>query len=101
MTADDYRNQRIPSGDPAVDLGSSFDLFDLVQQVGFKQQHTLTVSGGGANTNYRVTADYRNADGIEKRGNREEYERACDSEPYNKGWTAFDERQCSTPCGVP
>lgn len=73
MTADDYRNQRIPSGDPAVDLGSSFDLFDLVQQVGFKQQHTLTVSGGGANTNYRVTADYRNADGIEKRGNREEY----------------------------
>ena len=81
MTADDYRNQRIPSGDPAVDLGSSFDLFDLVQQVGFKQQHTLTVSGGGANTNYRVTADYRNADGIEKRGNREELSLIHISEP--------------------
>lgn len=73
MNADDYRSLRIPSGDAAVDLGASEDLFDLVQQVGFKQQHTLTVSGGGANTNYRVTADYRNADGIEKRGNREEY----------------------------
>ncbi len=73
MNAEDYRNLRIPSGDAAVDLGASEDLFNLVQQVGFKHQHTLTISGGGANTNYRVTADYRNADGIEKRGNREEY----------------------------
>lgn len=73
MNAEDYRSLRIPSGDAAVDLGASEDLFNLVQQVGFKHQHTLTISGGGANTNYRVTADYRNADGIEKRGNREEY----------------------------
>lgn len=73
MTADDYRNLRIPSGDVAVDLGASEDLFELVQQTAFKQQHTLTVSGGGTNSNYRVTVDYRNADGIEKSGNREEY----------------------------
>ena len=73
MNAEDYRTLRIPSGDAAVDLGASEDLFDLVQHTGFKQQHTLTVSGGGANSNYRVTADYRNADGIEKVGNREEY----------------------------
>lgn len=73
MSAEDYRTLRMPSGDPAVDLGASEDLFDLVQQVGFKQHHTLTVSGGNTDTNYRVTVDYRNADGIEKRGNREEY----------------------------
>lgn len=73
MSAEDYRTLRIPSGDPAVDLGASEDLFDLVQQVGFKQHHTLTVSGGNSDSNYRVTVDYRNADGIEKRGNREEY----------------------------
>lgn len=73
MDAEDYRSMRLPSGDAAVDLGASEDLFDMVQQVAFKQQHTITVSGGNANSNYRVTADYRNADGIEKRGNREEY----------------------------
>ncbi len=73
MDAEDYRAMRLPSGDAAVDLGASEDLFDMVQQVAFKQQHTITVSGGNANSNYRVTADYRNADGIEKRGNREEY----------------------------
>ena len=73
MDAEDYRAMRLLSGDAAVDLGASEDLFDMVQQVAFKQQHTITVSGGNANSNYRVTADYRNADGIEKRGNREEY----------------------------
>ena len=73
MTAEDYRILRIPSGDVAVDLGASEDLFNLVQQTAFKQQHTLTVSGGGTNSNYRATIDYRNADGIEKTGNREEY----------------------------
>lgn len=73
MTAEDYRNLRIPSGDVAVDLGASEDLFSLVQQTAFKQQHTLTVSGGSTNSNYRATIDYRNADGIERTGNREEY----------------------------
>lgn len=73
MTAEDYRNLRIPSGDVAVDLGASEDLFNLVQQTAFKQQHTLTVSGGSTNSNYRATIDYRNADGIERTGNREEY----------------------------
>lgn len=73
MSAQQYRDKRIANGDPSVDLGASEDLFDLVSQVGFKQQHSLTISGGNANSNYRVTADYRNADGIERRGNREEY----------------------------
>lgn len=73
MSAEEYRTWRIPSGDAATDLGASEDLFDLVSQTGFKQTHTLTISGGGANTNYRVSADYRNGDGVERRGNREEY----------------------------
>ncbi len=73
MNAEEYRAWRIPSGDAATDLGASEDLFDLVSQTGFKQTHTLTISGGGANTNYRVSADYRNGDGVERRGNREEY----------------------------
>ncbi len=73
MSAEEYRTWRIPSGDAATDLGASEDLFDLVSQTGFKQTHTLTISGGRANTNYRVSADYRNGDGVERRGNREEY----------------------------
>ena len=65
MSAEEYRTWRIPSGDAATDLGASEDLFDLVSQTGFKQTHTLTISGGRANTNYRVSADYRNGDGVE------------------------------------
>lgn len=36
-------------------------------------QHTLTVSGGNERSNYRVSADYRDANGIDLRSNREEY----------------------------
>ena len=36
-------------------------------------QHTLTLSGGNAKSNYRVSADYRKAHGIDLRSNREEY----------------------------
>lgn len=36
-------------------------------------QHTLTLSGGNDKSNYRVSADYRNAHGIDLRSKREEY----------------------------
>lgn len=36
-------------------------------------RHTLTLSGGNEKSNYRVSADYRNANGIDLRSHREEY----------------------------
>ena len=42
-------------------------------RLGVTHMHTLTFSGGNARTNYRVTADYRKAQGIDLRSDRREY----------------------------
>ena len=73
MSAKDYREVRLGWGDRGVDLGGNLDWFDAVTRTGFTQQHTLTVSGGNEKSNYRVSADYRNAHGIDLRSKREEY----------------------------
>lgn len=73
MSAQDYREVRLGWGDRGVDLGGNDDWFDAVTRTGFTMQHTLTVSGGNERSNYRVSADYRNANGIDLRSDREEY----------------------------
>ncbi len=73
MSAQDYREVRLGWGDRGVDLGGNLDWFDAVTRTGFTTQHTLTVSGGNERSNYRVSADYRNAKGIDLRSHREEY----------------------------
>lgn len=73
MSAQDYRDVRLGWGDRGVDLGGNLDWLDAVSRTGFTMQHTLTVSGGNERSNYRVSADYRDANGIDLRSNREEY----------------------------
>lgn len=73
MNAQDYREVRLGWGDRGVNLGGNVDWFDAVTRTGFTQQHTLTISGGNENSNYRVSADYRKANGIDLRSKREEY----------------------------
>lgn len=73
MDAKDYRDVRLQWGDTGVDLGGNVNWLDEVSRTGFAQQHTLTLSGGNTNSNYRVSADYRNAHGIDLRSGREEY----------------------------
>lgn len=73
LSAQDYRDVRLGWGDNGVDLGGNLDWFDAVSRTGFSMQHTLTVSGGNEKSNYRVTADYRDANGIDLRSQREEY----------------------------
>lgn len=73
MDAQDYRDVRLGWGDRGVDLGGNLDWFDAVTRTGFTMQHTLTVSGGNERSNYRVSADYRDANGIDLRSSREEY----------------------------
>ena len=72
LDADEYRANRIASG-TGYDLGGSTDWLKEVSQVGIKTQHTLTLSGGDLRSNYRVSADYRNARGIDRYSGREEY----------------------------
>lgn len=73
MDADDYREVRLGWGDTGVDLGGNANWLDAVSRTGFAQQHTLSVSGGNERSNYRVSADYRYAHGIDLRSKREEY----------------------------
>ncbi|MBD5233213.1 MAG: SusC/RagA family TonB-linked outer membrane protein [Bacteroidales bacterium] len=73
MDAQDYREVRLGWGDRGVDLGGNVDWFDAVTRTGFTMQHTLTISGGNERSNYRVSADYRDANGIDLRSSRKEY----------------------------
>ena len=72
LKAGDYRTLR--SGESVgYDLGGNTDWLDEVSRIGIKTQHTLTLSGGSAKSNYRGSIDYRNSTGIDKRSKREEY----------------------------
>lgn len=73
MDATDYREVRLGWGDRGVDLGGNDNWLDAVTRTGFTQQHTLSLSGGNEKSNYRVSADYRKANGIDLRSDREEY----------------------------
>ncbi len=73
MSAQDYRDVRLGWGDSGVDLGGNVDWLDAVTRTGFSTQHTLSLSGGGERSNYRVTVDYKDANGIDLRSHREEY----------------------------
>ncbi len=73
MSAQDYRDVRLGWGDTGVDLGGNIDWLDESSRTGATMQHTLTLSGGNDKSNYRVSADYRNAHGIDLRSKREEY----------------------------
>ena len=73
MSAQDYRDVRLGWGDSGVDLGGNVDWLDAVSRTGTTMQHTLTLSGGNEKSNYRVSADYRDAKGIDLRSRRQEY----------------------------
>lgn len=73
MDAQQYRDVRLGWGDTGVDLGGNINWLDETTRTGATMQHTLTLSGGNAKSNYRVSADYRKAHGIDLRSNREEY----------------------------
>ncbi|MCR4565683.1 MAG: SusC/RagA family TonB-linked outer membrane protein [Bacteroidales bacterium] len=72
LTAKQYRAYRC-ADNPVNDFGSSTDWFKASTRTGMSHMHTLTVSGGNARSNYRVTADYRYATGIDLRSDRREY----------------------------
>lgn len=72
LTVDEFRQYKVASGS-AEDFGGDVDWLKEVSRVGFAHQHTITLSGGNAGHNYRLSADYSNANGVDIRSNREEY----------------------------
>lgn len=73
MSAQDFREVRLGWGDPGVDIGGNVDWLDAVSRTGFTMKHSLSVSGGNERSNYRVSVDYRDANGIDLRSGRREY----------------------------
>ena len=59
MTADEYL--QVPG---AVNLGSKTDWFDVVTRNGSAMVHNISLSGGSPTTTYRVSFNYRSAEGI-------------------------------------
>lgn len=72
LTPDQYRAYRCASN-PLADFGASTDWFKEATRIGTSHMHTLSMSGGNAKTNYRLTTDYRYAKGIDLRSDRREY----------------------------
>src|SRR5699024_8081462 len=57
-----------------VDFGGNTNWLDAVSNnPSFSQKHTLQFSGGTSKTNYFVSADYRDAEGIDLRASKKEY----------------------------
>lgn len=72
LTPEQFRAYRTVLN-PLEDLGASTDWFKETTHLGLSHLHTLTLSGGNVRTNYRVTADYRYARGLDLTSNRREY----------------------------
>ncbi len=65
-TPDVYQGQDfIDAGGP--DLGGEVNWFDELLQTGITQTHNLSMSGGTPQTTYRISANYRNVDGVAKK----------------------------------
>ncbi|MEL6649474.1 MAG: SusC/RagA family TonB-linked outer membrane protein [Bacteroidota bacterium] len=59
LTADEYR-----AFGGGSDLGESTDWFDELTQTGLSNVHNLSLSGGTAQTSYRISLNYRNIQGV-------------------------------------
>ena len=72
LTAEQFRLYR-SYNNPILDLGGDTDWFKEVTRIGYQQKHTLSLSGGTAKSNYRLTGDFRDARGVDLRSTRREY----------------------------
>ncbi len=65
LTAEEYRSLA-NQGIAINDLGASTDWWEEVTQNSYTQSHSLAISGGDRQTNYRVSGNYRDVQGIQK-----------------------------------
>lgn len=84
LTPAEYRQYRTVNN-PFLDKGANTDWFAEATKTGTIQKHTLSLTGGNRKTNYRVTADYRDATGIDLRSNRKEYGGRINASHTTKG----------------
>lgn len=66
LSGDEYRNLGNEIGVEILDFESNTDWFDEITQQGANTIHNLAISGGNSSTTYRVSGNFRNADGLLK-----------------------------------
>lgn len=67
--------ERIKSGEYVVqDYGGDFDYFyDIINENNVSHNHNFAVSGGGENSTYRASVNYRDLQGFARENSRKEY----------------------------
>ncbi|MGF1670110.1 MAG: SusC/RagA family TonB-linked outer membrane protein [Balneolaceae bacterium] len=65
LSASEFRSFTQQQGITGIDLGTTTDWFDEITQNGFTQVHNLSISGGDAQTTYRVSANFRDTENIQ------------------------------------
>jgi len=72
LSADEFRKYKVASG-MATDYGANVDWMKEITRTGFAHKHSLTISGGTMKSNYRLTVDAKDAQGIDLRSDRLDY----------------------------
>lgn len=63
LSAEEFRKYKVAVGS-AEDFGGNIDWLKEVSRVGFSHLHTVTLSGGNSENNFRVSADYKESTGM-------------------------------------
>ena len=66
LSADEFRALGDRTGKTVNNLENSTDWFDEVTQTGLQNVHSLSISGGNSGTTYRLSANFRDVDGIQQ-----------------------------------
>ena len=66
LDGDEYRQALRDYGLTGGDFGDNVDAFDEITRTATTQNHTVAVSGGNENGNYRISVGYLNQEGIIK-----------------------------------
>lgn len=66
LTADEFRQLSEDTGFPILDMEGNTVWFDEITQTGINQIHSLSFSGGNETTNYRISGNFRDNEGIQK-----------------------------------
>jgi TonB-dependent starch-binding outer membrane protein SusC len=78
MSAEDVKNGKTAF----TDLGSTTDWVKAVTQMGFTQNHSVSLTGGGTNSVYSAGLTYRDQDGVIKKTNSKDIKGTFDLTQY-------------------
>ncbi|MGM0621344.1 MAG: SusC/RagA family TonB-linked outer membrane protein [Bacteroidota bacterium] len=75
LTADEWRNYASENNinTEGLDLGANTDWFDEIMRTGISQNHNISLSGGGKNSNYRASISYLDQQGVVNDNQLERY----------------------------